>query len=90
MILLYIILVIILTLTAVGDVTIGRNVKHSGTSIFDKELKKQNGDVNFIFRNVKDIFESDDVTIVNFEGVLADECKEMMQSFFKKLRESKG
>ena len=24
------------------------------------------------------------------KGVLADECKEMMQSFFKKLRESKG
>ena len=64
---------VILTLTAVGDVTIGRNVKHSGTSIFEKELKKQDGDVNFIFRNVKDIFESDDVTIVNFEGVLADD-----------------
>ena len=64
---------VILTLTAVGDVTIGRNVKHSGTSIFEKELKKQNNDINFIFKNVKDIFESDDVTIVNFEGVLADD-----------------
>ncbi len=63
---------VIVTLTAVGDVTIGRNVQHSGSSIFEKELKKQNGDVNFIFRNVKDIFEGDDVTIVNFEGVLAD------------------
>ena len=52
--------------------TIGRNVQHSGSSIFEKELKKQNDDVNFIFRNVKDIFEGDDVTIVNFEGVLAD------------------
>lgn len=64
---------VILTLTAVGDVTIGRNVKHSGTSIFEKELKKQDNDINFIFKNVKDIFESDDVTIVNFEGVLADD-----------------
>jgi len=64
---------VILTLTAVGDVTIGRNVQHSGTSIFEKELKKQDNDVNFIFKNVKDIFESDDVTIVNFEGVLADD-----------------
>ena len=63
---------VIVTLTAVGDVTIGRNVQHSGSSIFEKELKKQNDDVNFIFRNVKDIFEGDDVTIVNFEGVLAD------------------
>ncbi|MBQ7655860.1 MAG: CapA family protein, partial [Clostridia bacterium] len=61
-----------ITLTAVGDVTIGRNVQHKGTSIFEKELKKQKNDPNFIFRNVKDIFESDDLTIANFEGVLAD------------------
>lgn len=64
---------IMVTITAVGDVTIGRNVQHSGTSIFEKELKKQNGDINFIFRNAKEIFESDDLTIANFEGVLADE-----------------
>lgn len=63
---------VMVTITAVGDVTIGRNVQHNGTSIFEKELKKQDGDINFIFRNVKDIFESDDLTIANFEGVLAD------------------
>ena len=63
---------VLITLTAVGDVTIGRNVQHSGASIFEKELKKQNGDINFIFRNVKTIFEEDDLTIANFEGVLAD------------------
>lgn len=63
---------VMVTITAVGDVTIGRNVQHNGTSIFEKELQKQDGDINFIFRNVKDIFESDDLTIANFEGVLAD------------------
>ncbi len=62
-----------ITLTAVGDVTIGRNVQHKGTSIFEKELKKQKGDPNFIFRNVKQIFAEDDLTIANFEGVLAPE-----------------
>lgn len=62
-----------ITITAVGDVTIGRNVQYSGASIFEKELKKQGGDINFIFRNVKDIFSEDDLTIANFEGVLADE-----------------
>ena len=61
-----------ITLTAVGDVTIGRNVQHKGTSIFEKELKKQKNDPNFIFRNVKQIFEEDDLTSANFEGVLAD------------------
>ena len=64
---------VLLTITAVGDVTIGRNVQHKGASIFENELKKQNGDINFIFRNVKDIFEEDDLTIANFEGVLADD-----------------
>lgn len=63
---------VMITITAVGDVTIGRNVQHNGASIFEKELKKQGGDINFIFRNVKQIFESDDLTIANFEGVLAD------------------
>lgn len=62
---------VVVTITAVGDVTIGRNVQSSST-IFQKELDRQEGDINFIFRNVRDIFESDDLTIVNFEGVLAD------------------
>ncbi len=66
---------VMVTITAVGDVTIGRNVQHNGTSIFEKELKKQGGDINFIFRNVKDIFAEDHLTIANFEGVLADEYK---------------
>ncbi len=66
---------IMVTITAVGDVTIGRNVQHKGTSIFEKELKKQGGDINFIFRNVQEIFKEDHLTIANFEGVLADEYK---------------
>lgn len=62
---------IVITLSAVGDVTIGRNVQSSST-IFQKEMDRQGGDINFIFRNIKDIFAADDLTIVNFEGVLAD------------------
>ena len=63
---------VLLTITAVGDVTIGRNVQSSST-IFAKELKRQDDDINFIFRSVKDIFAQDDITIVNFEGVLAED-----------------
>ena len=61
---------ILLTMSFTGDVTIGSNVQSSGTSIFDKELKKQNGDINFPFRNVSDILRADDLTMVNFEGTL--------------------
>lgn len=61
---------ILLTMSFTGDFTIGENVQHSGTSIFDKELKKQDGDICFPFRNVKDILLADDMTMVNFEGTL--------------------
>ena len=66
---------VLITLTAVGDVTIGWDVQHErrGSGLFDKELKKQGGDPNFIFRNVRQIFMEDDLTIANFEGVLAPE-----------------
>ena len=62
---------VMITITAVGDVTIGRNVQSSST-IFQKEMKRQGDDINFIFRNVRGILDKDDLTIVNFEGVLAD------------------
>lgn len=61
---------ILLTMTFAGDFTIGSNVQHKGTSIFDKELKKQDGDINFPLRNVRDIFLADDLTMINFEGTL--------------------
>ena len=61
---------ILVTISATGDVTIGGDVRKSGKSIFDKQLAKQDGDITFPFRNVKDIFNADDLTIVNFEGTL--------------------
>lgn len=61
---------VLLTMSFTGDVTIGGDVRKSGKSIFDKELDKQKGDLSFPFRNVKDIFAADDMTLVNFEGTL--------------------
>lgn len=60
---------ILLTMSFTGDVTIGSDPRKS-SSIFDKELNKQKGDVHFPFRNVRDIFLADDLTMVNFEGTL--------------------
>lgn len=57
-------------LTAGGDFTIGGDVRKKGISIFDKELKRQNGDMSFITRNVKDILSQDDISLVNFEMTL--------------------
>lgn len=59
-----------LVITAAGDMTIGGDVRKRGDSIFVKELKKQDNDLNFLTRNVRDIFENDDMTILNFESTL--------------------
>ncbi|MEG0740803.1 MAG: CapA family protein [Clostridia bacterium] len=66
---------ILITMSFTGDVTIGGNTQASGTSIFEKELKKQKGDINFPFRNVKAILETDDLTMVNFESTLTSSGK---------------
>ncbi|MDD2648369.1 MAG: CapA family protein [Eubacteriales bacterium] len=58
-----------LLISCTGDVTIGGDTRKS-TNIFEKELKNQNGDLSFCFRNVSDIFSQDDMTLVNFEGTL--------------------
>ncbi|MFH1880675.1 MAG: CapA family protein [Bacillota bacterium] len=61
---------IVLLMTFGGDFTIGDNVQASGKSIFERELDEQGRDINFIFKNVKDMLENDDLTILNFEGTL--------------------
>ncbi len=63
-------------LTATGDLTIGTNYKaykNLDASIFGKELKRQGGDINFYLRNIRDVLAEDDLTIVNFEGTLAEQ-----------------
>ena len=64
-----------ITLTFTGDLTIGTNYKayrNMNASIFGKELKRQGNNPAFFLRNIKEILLSDDLTVVNFEGTLAD------------------
>lgn len=76
---------ILLTMSFTGDVTIGSNLQSGGTSIFEKELKKQNGNIDFPFRNVKELFEADDLTVVNFEGTLTTAKKNPEKADYKYL-----
>lgn len=59
-----------ITLSFAGDVTMGNYIGSTGSSTFDGEFANQNGDYSYFFKNVKDIFENDDITIVNLEGPL--------------------
>ena len=75
---------ILLTMSFTGDFTIGRNMQHDGASIFEKELKKQDGDMNFPFRNIRDLLLSDDLTMINFEGTLttADRNRDKLENSY--------
>ena len=57
--------------SAAGDCTLGTDTSFGGIT-FPVEAVSQNGDYSYFFRNVKDIFDTDDLTIVNFEGTLTE------------------
>ena len=61
----------LITITATGDFTIGGDSRKR-TNIFEDELKRQKGDINFTMRNIRDVLLEDDLTIVNFEGTLTE------------------
>lgn len=70
-----------ITISAAGDVTLGRDENYGWERSFDHELKLQNGDFGYFFRNVKDIFEADDLTIVNLETTLTNATKKADKKF---------
>jgi poly-gamma-glutamate synthesis protein (capsule biosynthesis protein) len=70
-----------ITISAAGDVTLGRDENFGWERTFDHELKKQNGDYGYFFRNVKGIFEADDLTIVNLETTLTTATKKADKKF---------
>ncbi len=59
-----------LTLSVVGDCTLGTDE----TFDYDTSLNAcyDNNGKDYFFKNVKSIFEADDLTIANFEGTLTD------------------
>lgn len=63
-----------ITLTAVGDCTIGGDMNGSSEERFADMVSDGAGgiDYDYCFKNVKSIFESDDITLVNLEVVLTD------------------
>lgn len=62
--------VISLTVSAAGDVSLGILQIHGYAGTFREMYDMQEPD--YFFQNVRDIFEADDMTIVNFEGVLTE------------------
>lgn len=55
-----------ITITATGDCTLGTTQTHSYENSFD-EVYDNNGGPEYFFENVRDIFEEDDMTMINLE-----------------------
>lgn len=57
-----------ITVTAVGDCTLGGDIRSGAYKSFESYADKYGYD--YFFKNVRGLFESDDLTIVNLEGPL--------------------
>lgn len=62
-----------ITITAVGDCTLGGDVPTNGDDRFDKYVQRYGYD--YFLANVRPLFEADDLTIVNLEGPLTTSKK---------------
>lgn len=63
------------TISAAGDVTLGTNQKQSYKGSFHEMYDKKGS--KYFLKNVRDIFEKDDFTIVNLEGTLTTSTDRM-------------
>lgn len=61
-----------ITISAVGDCTLGTDVSFSGAGSFPAELAGNDKDYSYFLSGVRSYFEDDDLTIVNLEGTLSD------------------
>lgn len=59
-------------ISAAGDTTLATDVNYGGSTSFVSEVRKQNNDYGYFLRNVKDIFENDDLTVLNLECTLSE------------------
>ena len=70
------------TITAVGDCTLGDDVNFNPSNSFSTVYAMYG--YTWFFQNVKSIFEADDITFANFEGVLTTaDTREIKQYAFK-------
>lgn len=70
-----------ITMSFVGDMTLGNYAGQAYDGSFDQEYAKQGNNPDYFLKNVKSVFEQDDLTIANLEGPLTDEESHVIKSF---------
>ncbi|MGB7606713.1 MAG: CapA family protein [Lutisporaceae bacterium] len=71
----------IITISAAGDITLGRDANASYTNSFDHELELQKSNYSYFLEKVKPIFERDDLTIANLEAPFTTACDKAEKQF---------
>jgi len=64
--------IVTITISAAGDVTLGGCPISGSFGNFMREFEQNGSDYSHFLQNFKDIFEADDLTLVNLEGALTD------------------
>lgn len=70
-----------LTISFAGDFTLGNYAGQAYDGSFNQEYVKQDQDASYFLKNVKDIFENDDLTVVNLEGPLTTASHHVEKTF---------
>lgn len=68
-------------ISAAGDVVLGWDEKFSTHNRFDSVFKEKGYDNKYFFKNVRHIFEADDLTIVNLETPLTNATRKATKQF---------
>ena len=70
-----------ITLSFVGDCTIGTDTNFGYSRSFTDVFDKNNKDVDYFFRGVESILDNDDLTIANLETTFTDATKKRVKTF---------
>lgn len=68
-------------ISAAGDCLLGFDERTSTVNRFDTVFKEKNKDYSYFFKNVKPIFDTDDLTIVNLENPLTNASNKVVKEF---------
>lgn len=69
-----------ITISAAGDCTLGSDINYISGQSFMNEYKKQQ-DYGYFFENVKEVFDKDDLTIVNLETTFTEATERANKKF---------
>ena len=70
-----------ITITSVGDCTIGTDDKFSYLNSFPYVFKKNNSNYSYFFKNVADIFKKDDLTTANLETTFTNATNKAVKTY---------